>query len=110
MFLISEVRQCTSWLSMVSRLMEGLEGDSSTPGNVGGTVAFFTSTSAGVFGSMWLSVTVIVSDTGTGSGSCLGSGFGSGKGCAFSGGKKKIKQSTLLVMLESKYTFQHRVL
>lgn len=82
MFLISEVRLYTSWLSMVSRLMEGRKGTSSTAANVGGAATFFVSITSGVFNSGWLTGAVRVSGAGT----STVSGFGSGsrKGCALS--------------------------
>lgn len=87
MFLMSEVRLCTSWLSIVSRLMEGLKGTSSTAGNVGGAATFFTSATVGTFGSGWLSVTASGNGSETGCGSA--SGFGSGTGCALSGENRR---------------------
>lgn len=67
---------------MVSRLMEGLEGASSTMGNEGGAAAFFTSMTGVMFGSEWLSATGTGSGSGSGSGSRSGSdsGLGSGSG------------------------------
>lgn len=67
MFLISEVRLYTSWLRMVSKLMEGLQGTSSMLANVEGAATFFTSTPAGVFGSGWPSDAVKTSGAGAGS-------------------------------------------
>lgn len=86
---------------MVSRLIEGLKGTSSTTGNVGVAATFFTSRAVGVFASGWLSVTVTASGTGTVSDS--GSGFGSGKGCALSGEKQA---RLVTVVPTSKYAYK----
>lgn len=92
MFLISEVRLYTSWLRMVSRLMEGRKGTSSTAANAGGAATFFVSITSGVFNSGWLAGAVTVSGNGTSTVSGFGSG--SGNGCALSekenAAKKKI--------------------
>lgn len=86
MFLISEVRLYTSWLSMVSRLMEGRKGTSSTAANSGDAATFFVSITSGVFNSGWLAgaVTVTVTVSGTGTSTVSGFGSGSGNGCALS--------------------------
>lgn len=67
--------------------MEGLNGTSSTAGSVG-TGIFFTSTTAGVFGSRSMSAAGAATGTGFGSGfsSDFSSGFNSGFGSGFSSG------------------------
>lgn len=78
MFLISEVRLYTSWLRMVSKLIEGLEGASSMVANVDGAATFLTSTPADGFGSGWPSDAVNTSGAGTSTGSDFGSSSGKG--------------------------------
>lgn len=106
MFLMSEVRLCTSWLSIVSRLMEGLKGMSSTTGNAGGAATVFTSATVGTFGSGLLSVTASGTGTETGCGSA--SGFGSGTGCALSGENRQADGKSVTLMPEFKHAFRGR--
>lgn len=69
---------------MVSKLIEGLEGASSTVANVDGAVTFLTSMLADVFGSGWTSDVVKTSAAGTSTGFDFDFGSSSGKGCACS--------------------------
>lgn len=80
---MSEDRLWISWFSIVSKLMEGLNGTSSTAGSVGLGI-FFTSTTAGVFGSG--SMSAAGAATGTGFGSGFSSDFSSGFNSGFSSG------------------------
>lgn len=80
---MSEERLWISWFSIVSKLMEGLNGTSSTAGSVALGI-FFTSTTAGVLGSG--SMSAAGAATGTGFGSGFSSDFSSGFNSGFSSG------------------------